>query len=149
MMSHTTWTTLQFVKDKNNILTFNQWSATRYLKNFTGFTEVYSMVCIDEGFRITQPATTNWNYRRCTLSDIEPNTTYDIMLKVYADYKWGIYVRTGSTNLQSIYIEPNDSIQTITLTVTTLSEVTNSFIQFMNNIANSILEVYEISVTPQ
>lgn len=37
MMSHTTWTTLQFVKDKSNLLTFNQWSCGKYLNSSLGF----------------------------------------------------------------------------------------------------------------
>ena len=107
------------------------------------------MICIDGGFRITQPSTTNWDYRRCTLSEIKSNTTYNVMFKVYASANWSIHIRTGNTTLQSVTVTSNESIQTVRLTATTLSEVTNSFIQFMNNTPNSILEVYEISVIPQ
>lgn len=79
------------VKDKNNLLTYNQWSATEYLHNFTGFAQTststsssdYSIIG-NNSIHLTHENNQWWV--DIFLTDIvAPGSQYNISAEVYIE----------------------------------------------------------------
>ena len=124
------------VKDKENLLPFNVWSGTEYLKNTNGFTA--SNLTMDSskewssnGDYSLQVTTLINNYARVEFIDNIPalkDETYVGSVDIFNNSNNNIILRfVENTNIlvQDIIIPSSNSMQTISITRTIISDSTN------------------------
>ena len=112
-----------FIKDKNNLISFNAWTGTDYLKNTNEFNNhpLSSTEWSINGERSLKLTNTEDNYEHYSTSYYQtlPTGTYIIQMKLYSPVGTGrIGVMLKGEDFQNINYSASDNVQNITITVT-------------------------------
>jgi len=134
-----------FVKDTNNLLTFNQWSGSEYEKEKTGFdvesSEHTSLIHTNEwssigenSLKVIKLQETSWvriNYRNSIYSK---TITVKLDINTKSPIKIFLYEFSDVTNLNHVStIIPKNTCTNTTLSLVTTSENVRFVVQVVNN----------------
>ena len=125
------------MKDTNNLLDYNVWSATDYNNNLNGFenmdlklkgTNLFSTIG-ESSVQIIKDGLKNWCNVDVT-SLITSNSTYTFKCDIYSNSEGYVCLRQGS-NLFNIYFDKSKNVQTIIGSMEFIQN-TNAHIQLVN-----------------
>lgn len=131
------------IKDKLNILTFNQYSCGQYNKNINGFTPHLERYNITDKLTIIQDNPANWHYFDLEVNNIEPNTEYYFEAILKTNTVWNMNYNEGNSII-SVTINPSIYLQKISLSFTTANNWGR--IRWFNNTNDATLELYELTL---
>lgn len=142
------------IKDKSNILTYNQWSATEYNNNFNNFAQLNTVTSTHDHTSIGETSikltkTDNYWWFDLMLLSIETNINYTLTIDIYLEN--GSFVMrqndTGNTIREIYYNNQGQGTISLSIYYETLTDPRIRFLIYNENTTNVFID--NLRLTPQ